>query len=93
MSSYSQVQILVFTILMMQFLNLSMKMIQLNYINQLEHSLSEMAQILPTLQVILALGAWVADSSSGMNHLLKPLLLIRPSNSRPVMSSTTLMEF
>lgn len=93
MSSFSQVQILVFTILMMQFLILSMKMIQLSYINRLELSLSEMVQILPALQVISALSAWVADSSSGMNHPLKPSLSIRHSNSRPVMSSTTLKVF
>ena len=65
----------------------------LNSINQLVLSHSEMAQIWQTQQVVSILSVWVADFSGGTNQPLSHLLLARPSNSRPVTNSLTQTVF
>lgn len=88
LSTYSQVQILVFSMLVLHFIKLTKIKLKLSCTNQLVLTLTEMAQIWPTHQALSTLSALVADSSSWMSHHLNHSLSVRPSNSRPDMSST-----
>jgi len=93
LSTSSQVQILVFSMLVMHFIKLMKIKMKVSCINQLVLTLTEMAQIWPALQALSTLSAWVADSSSWMSHHLSPSLSARPSNSRLDMSSTAVGMF
>lgn len=88
LSTYSQVQILVFSMLVMHYIKLMKIKMKVSCINQLVLTLTEMAQIWPALQALSTLSAWVADSFSWVSHHLSPSLSARPSNSRLDMSST-----